>query len=262
MLWKKLQGSKGQGGQNKGRASDRKTYTTDRLPAAFCIKSESGGVSFDTDSFSYYWTWNSGEREFERVYYSGGSDAIRIGRNDGKTLLIPYSERTQVVKFQSSNSPAKNGYEIIAGGGYTSLVKTHGGASCEVSIQGGTPENAEIKVKYTHGAITGAYDIVTLKVVRIPKEFIKDCTDIPISIVIMEDSSFIRSEPTKTTGGKYVRVNGQLGISSDTSTKYSDNAYTLVKKDILDKTPEEYGIRRGDQHRHPAKDKKTADCQQ
>lgn len=104
-----------------------------------------------------------------------------------------------------------------------------------MTIKGGTPEGSEIKVKYTHGAITGASDTVTLKVVRVPKEFIKDATDIPVSIAIMWDSSRILSEPTKTEDAAYVRVASDLSISQDHNTQYASNAYALIDKSILDR---------------------------
>ena len=191
-----------------------------------------GTVSFDTASFSYYWTWNSKNRTFERVYNAGGS-RIWVGRQDGKTLYIPYSEQDQVIKFRSSNSPAGNGYEIISGSDYATLEQSK--SNSDVTIKGGTPEGAEIKVKYTHGALTGASDTVTLKVVRIPKEFIKDLTDIPVSIAIMWDNSRILSEPTKTEDAAYVRVASDLSISQDKNTKYASNAYDLIDKSILDR---------------------------
>ena len=195
-----------------------------------------GTVSFDTSSFSYYWTWNSGNRKFDRVYNSGGS-RIWIEQKDGDTLYIAYSEQDQVIKFRSVHTARGNGYEIISGSEYATLEKS-GNANSNVTIKGGTPEGAEIKVKFTHEAFIGigtSSDTVTLKIVRVPKEFIKDLTDIPVSIAIMWDSSRILSEPTKTEDAAYVRVASDLSISQDTSTKYASNAYDLIDKSILDR---------------------------
>lgn len=191
-----------------------------------------GTVSFDAASFSYYWTWNSGRQRFDRVYNSGGN-RIWVGRNDGDTLYIPYSEQDQVIKFRSSNQPSGPGYEIISGSDYATLEQSN--TNSNVTIKGGTPEGSEIKVKYTHGYFSSS-DTVTLKVVRIPKEFIKDLTNIPVAIAIMSDNSRILSEPRNVDDDAiYVRVASDLSIRNDHTTKYAGNAYDLIDKSILDR---------------------------
>ncbi len=187
-----------------------------------------GTASFMVDSFSYYWTWNS--PNFGR---GDGSRRLHIypGQvGNGATYYIPVSQSDQYVNFDSSWLPKNRGYEITQGAQYASIRHTVANKSaCEVTIKGGTPENTTIVLKYDRLAASAIN--IYFHVVRIPKHFIKDSTTIPVSIGIMDDSSFILSEPTKTQGGSYVRVNGDLTIGN---TIYSANAYDLVKKEILD----------------------------
>lgn len=201
------------------------------------INNGDGTISFTTDSFSYYWTWSS--PSFDRYRVRSGDFAISMAENNNKTLYLPYQQSDQTVYFRTIlNQGSNGGFSVTATdlqgndqSDKVDLQNTHN-SYAQLTVKGGIPEGTTITVVFRSNL--GTVRTVHLKIVRIPKEFIYDRTDIPVSIAILEDSRYIQSEPSIVHDSAYVRVAPDLSISGNIDTKYSTNAYDLIDKGILD----------------------------
>lgn len=208
-----------------------------------------GTVSFTTESFSYYWTWTS--PKFSRETNKTTSRIDLVSASKDKTVYIPYPQSDQVfyldtTVYYESASPRvvavamKDGVDLsaqfITQPEYYKAPWDLTKETYQMTVKAGTPVGTVITVTYSDAK--GREYHVNLEVARLPKPFIEDATNIPVSIAIMSNNSYIEGQPAKTTPsiskGEYVRVDAAGQVSTKDSTEYASDGYTLISKSILD----------------------------